>query len=61
MAEYVNRQWLSKLGYAFDPKDLDVLTAEAFVIIGTELQRLAGEENGRQGNNRTRGARKAGS
>lgn len=56
MGEYLQRQWLKSIGYTFNADDLDVVTAEAFVIIGTELQRLAGEKNGRPGGDRTRGS-----
>jgi hypothetical protein len=59
VGEFLRRKWLKELGYVFDPSELDVLTADSFVIIGQEFQRLAGE-NGRQSSNRTRGNRKKG-
>lgn len=52
VAEYLNRRHLSELGYTFGANELDILTAEAFVIIGTEFQRLREKKDGRQGNNR---------
>jgi hypothetical protein len=54
VAEFLNRKWLTDLGYTFGGDEVDILTAEAFVIIGAELQRLGREDNGRQGSNRTR-------
>lgn len=57
VGEYITRQWLSKIGYRFDANTLDVISAEAFVTIGVELQRLEGE-NGGQGRARTRGTRR---
>lgn len=53
VSEFLNRKWLKELGHTFDGNELDVLTAEAFVTIGVEFQRLAGKKNGGQGNNRT--------
>lgn len=44
MGEYLKREWLSKIGYRFDASDLDVITAEAFVTIGTEFQNLTHKE-----------------
>lgn len=57
VAEYIKRKALSEMGYTLRLEDLDILTAEAFVIIAAELQRLSreGGKGGRQGSDRTRG------
>lgn len=59
VAEFIKRKALAKMGYTLRLEDLDVLTAEAFVIIGTELQRLGSEggKGGRQTTSRTRSPR----
>lgn len=50
MSEFLNRKWLSDLGYTFSGDELDILTAEAFVTIGAELQRIGRRKGGRQAN-----------
>lgn len=58
VSEYLQKEWLKKIGYVFNPTDLDVITAEAFVTIGTEFQAIASKErDGGQRTDRTRSRR----
>lgn len=43
LVEYHQRKTLASLGYRFDPNDLDPGTAEAFILIESEFNRLNNE------------------
>lgn len=40
LIEYNTRMRLSKIGYQFDPRDLEPWKADAFAVIASEIQRL---------------------
>ena len=44
LQEYITKQNLRKVGYYSDIGELDVLTAEAFMIISNEFSRLEDKE-----------------
>lgn len=47
MAEYISRQRLAKLGFMSSLSDLDINTAQIFVIISQEIDKAQQEEQKR--------------
>lgn len=55
VSEFLEKKWLKEIGYSFDARELDVISASAFVIIGSEIQELTSKGlDGKRSKNRTR-------